>query len=198
MIAYLDGSIAEKSSVEVVIDVQGVGYQVLIPVSTFDKLGEPGQRVKLLTHHHVREDLMLLFGFYTTEEKTMFKKLLSVSGVGPKLALAILSGSRTSELTRFIVDSDIDALTRLPGVGKKTAQRICLELRDKLNREALTDGSAVDGYGVSSGSKFEEGVIALTSLGFSRAEAEKSISKTLIREPDVTLDELIRLSLKKS
>ncbi len=198
MIAYLNGSIAAKCPTEVVIDVQGIGYQVLIPLSTFERLGEVGQPVKLLTHQHVREDLLQLFGFFTEGEKQMFLQLTSVSGVGPKLALAILSGSRADELIRAIAASDIQSLTRLPGVGKKTAQRLCLELKDKVVGTAAGVGLDAAAIGGETLGKMEEGVMALTSLGLSRADAERSLMKVLTDEPDLPLDELIRRCLKKS
>ena len=135
MIAQLEGSISEKTPTQIIVDVSGVGYELLIPISTFDKLEEVGSKVKLLTYLHVREDILQLFGFSTLKEKMMFTHLISVAGIGPKLALGILSGRTVEDLTRNIVNGDTENLTQLSGVGKKTAQRIVLELRDKLAKE---------------------------------------------------------------
>ncbi|MFQ5648392.1 MAG: Holliday junction branch migration protein RuvA [bacterium] len=197
MIAHLEGQIAEKTPTRVVLDVQGVGYELLVPISTFELLKEVGERAKLLTYQHVREDTLLLFGFATQKEKWMFRKLISVSGIGPKLALGVLSGCPLDQLVRFIVNGEIDRLSKLPGIGKKTAQRLSLELRDKLGE--LEPGRE-PAAGVSKGDlpRLEEAVLALVSLGVSRAEAERSVSKNLAEQADLPLDELIRRALQKS
>lgn len=198
MIAYLHGTLTEKSPTQVVLDVHGVGYEVLIPVSTFEQLAETGSQVKLLTYQHVREDILQLFGFANPKEKWMFQKLISVSGVGPKLALAMISGCRVDDLSTFISNGDIDRLTKLPGVGKKTAQRLSLELRDKLG--AVLDPQAVIGPSaqIHRSGKMEEGVLALVSLGLSRGDAERSLAKIAKDDPELPLDEMIRRSLQRS
>ncbi len=198
MIAHIEGQIAEKSPTRVVLDVHGVGYELMISISTFEALPEVGQRVRLLSHQHVREDQLLLFGFVSAREKWMFTKLISVSGVGPKLALGVLSGSTMEQLAQFIVDGDIDRLSQLPGIGKKTAQRLCLELKDKLG-EVVTDGAgATTPISREKSSKLDEAVLALTSLGVSRGDAERNLNRILAREPDLPLDELIRRCLQKA
>jgi len=198
MIAHVHGELAEKSPTRVVIDVQGIGYELLVPVSTFEKLPDTGSRVKLLTYQHVREDALQLFGFYTQRERTMFTRLISVSGVGPKLAIAVLSGCPIEELTRAIIESDVARLSALPGIGKKTAQRLSLELRDKLQET----GGDFDGDGImpavvgGRGGRFEQAVLGLLSLGFTRADAEKNVRRCLAKDADLSLDELIKRSLQ--
>lgn len=198
MISFVEGSLFEKSPTLVVIDVNGIGYELLISVATYDALPETGQRVRLLTYQHVREDSLLLFGFLDRKEKTMFTKLISVSGIGPKLGLGILSGCAIGDLTRYIVNEEIDHLKRLPGIGAKTAQRLSLELKDKLG-DVVTDGvAAPESLSSSQSETRDQAVMALVSLGYSRSEAERNLSKILIKSPDLPLDELIKKSLKKA
>src|SRR5437660_7753986 len=132
MIAFLRGKILEKHPNQVIVETAGVGYDVLIPISTFSSLPEAGSEVKLRIHTHVREDALALFGFLTGEEKTIFERLISVSGIGPKLAITVLSGLATPDLIHAIRNGAVDQLVRIPGAGKKTADRIILELKDKL------------------------------------------------------------------
>src|SRR5947209_12038916 len=131
MIAFLRGTLVEKHPNQVIIETGGVGYDVQIPVSTFSALADSGTEVTLRIHTHVREDALLLFGFATPDEKTIFEKLISISGIGPKLAITVLSGLATSDLVSAIRNSDVQRLVRIPGVGKKTAERIVLELKEK-------------------------------------------------------------------
>src|SRR5260370_341665 len=140
MIAFLRGKILEKHPNQVIVETAGVGYDVLIPVSTFSSLPEAGSEVKLRIHTHVREDALALFGFLTGEEKTIFERLISVGGIGPKLAITVLSGLPTSDLIYAIRNGAVEQLVRIPGVGKKTAERIVLELRDKLEGLAPAAG----------------------------------------------------------
>jgi len=196
MIAQLEGVLSEKTPIRIILDVNGVGYDLLIPISTFDKLGEVGSKVKLLTYLHVRDDILQLFGFSTLKEKGMFTHLISVAGIGPKLALGILSGRTVDGLTRSIVNGDTANLTQLSGVGKKTAQRIVLELRDKLAKEITESELApASGEPLSNG-KLAEAVLALVSLGHNRNTAENTLLKVLGAEPDLALDELIKRALQ--
>src|SRR5438128_1300707 len=133
MIAFLRGPLLEKHPNQVIVDVQGVGYDVTIPVSTFSQLPEPGGEVRLRIHTHVREDAIALFGFLTQNEKLLFEKLIGVSGIGPKLAVTVLSGLPIAELVTAIRSNQVDILVRVPGIGKKTAERLVLELKDKLD-----------------------------------------------------------------
>ena len=196
MIAHIEGVISEKVPTQVIVDVNGIGYEVLIPFSTFEQLPDVGNRVKILTYQHVREDSLLLFGFMSKKEKWMFTRLISVSGIGPKSALGVLSGCKVDDLIRYILNGEIDRLSELPGIGKKTAQRLNLELKDKLGTAASESMGAplADQTGKS---KQEQAVLALVSLGFSRMEAEKKLINLLTKEPDLPLDELIKRALQK-
>ncbi len=195
MIGWLKGNLAEKTPTRIVVDVQGVGYELLVPVSTFEQLGEIGATIKVLTYLHVREDILQLYGFHSTKEKQMFLSLLSISGIGPKLALGILSGNSVDELTVKIANGDVDSLTRLQGVGKKTAQRLVMELKDKFVEIAGTTATAVPASSVLN-SKQQEAVLALVSLGFSRTAAEKTLAGIIAKEPDLGVDDMIRRALK--
>ncbi len=196
MITYVSGTLAQKSPTEAVVDVQGLGYELLIPTSSYEKLPAPGKPVKLLTHHHVREDAEVLFGFATDAERTLFRTLVGVSGVGPKLALAALSAMTPDALRDHILEGDASVLTRIPGVGKKTAERLVVELRDRLaDLDGFEGATAVGGDGTAS--VRADARAALESLGFARAEAEKRIRRAL-RDHDGALaaEELIRLALR--
>jgi len=196
MIAHVQGVIAEKTPTRIIIDVQGVGYEVLIPISTFEKLKNSGEEERLLTYQHVREDALLLFGFYTQREKSMFMHLISVSGIGPKLALSVLSGCPADQLRHTIRNGEVEALTRLPGVGKKTAQRIVMELREKLGADSSeTDMPSVDSE-QRAPKQSEEAILALTTLGYPKSAAERVVGQILAKEPDVSLDGLIKKALQ--
>jgi len=178
MIALLRGTLLEKHPNQAIVEAGGVGYDVLIPVSTFSALPETGSEIRLRIHTHVREDALALFGFLTSEEKSIFEKLISVSGIGPSLAIKVLSGMGTSDLVPAIRSGHVDQLVRIPGVGKKTAERIVLELKDKL--EGL-GGSAVSGpmqQPAAALSVVEQDVLsALLNLGCNRASAEAAVRK---------------------
>ncbi|MFQ5824842.1 MAG: Holliday junction branch migration protein RuvA [bacterium] len=196
MICHVQGVIAEKTPTRIIIDVKGVGYEIFVPITTFEKVGELGQQTKLLTYLHVREDALQLYGFFTQKEKWMFTNLITVSGVGPKLALGILSGCPVDNLKRFIVNGELESLTTLSGVGKKTAQRLIMELRDKLG--GVTPESqflpTFDEKEVSD--KFEEAVLALISLGYKRISAQKTIEPILREQKDLRLEDLIKKALQ--
>src|ERR1700722_17258403 len=173
MIGHLRGHLAEKRPNLVVVDVHGVGYQVAIPLSTFYSLGELRDDVTLLIHTHLREDSIALYGFLTSREKQFFELLLSASGVGPVLALKILSGMSVEELVPAIRAGDLPRLTRIPGVGRKTAERIVVELRDKL---AAMEAPEPQRSGAPAGSPLEADVIsALLNLGYDRRTSEKAV-----------------------
>src|SRR3989339_1757113 len=166
MIGSLTGTLKHKSPTEVVLDVNGVGYAVIIPFSTYEKLGDLESRVTLVTHLHVREDALQLFGFFTEEERFFFKLLISVNGIGPKIAQGILSGISVPELRQHIANGNISALTAIPGVGKKTAERLVIELRDKIGKIGRGDAGHIS---TEDGSELrQEALLALTSLGYNR------------------------------
>jgi Holliday junction DNA helicase RuvA len=196
VIAHLRGRILEKQPTRVVVDVAGVGYDVAVPLSTFYGLGEPGAEVALRVHTHVREDALALYGFATALELDLFNRLISISGIGPKLALAVLSGIEPPDLVAAIERGDVARLTAIPGVGKKTSERIVLELRDRLPRAqpsaaALADASS-DGLIVR-----DDLLSALMNLGYHRPLAEKAVDaalKTIGREAgfELTLKQALR------
>ena len=178
MIGHLRGTVFEKNPNEVIVEAAGVGYEVVIPISTYTVLPDTGASVSLRIYTHVREDTLTLFGFATVEEKAVFERLISVSGIGPKLAVTVLSGLATTDLIAAIRTGDIARLVRIPGVGKKTAERMVLELKDKLatvEGSAQRDGAAVAGPALS---VLERDVLsALQNLGCSRPSAEEAVRK---------------------
>lgn len=187
MIAYLRGRLLEKRPNQVIVDVDGVGYDVQIPVSTFSHLGDTGAEVKLFIHTHVREDTLALYGFLATKDKTLFERLISVSGIGPRLAITLLSGMDTEELSTAIRRSEVQRLMRVPGVGRKTAERLILELRDKLGpAEAATPAPA----GID-----EEVISALLNLGCARPAAEAAVDKARKNGAPEDFEPLFRASL---
>ena len=192
MIAQLHGRLLRKGPQEAVVDVGGVGYRVTIPLSTFYRVGEPGAEVTLLTHTHVREDTLALFGFLTPVEQALFERLIAVSGVGPKLAVSILSGIEAPDLVAALQSGDVARLTRIPGVGKKTAERLILELRDKVRGLAPTEPSPE----APSGSAKDDLVSALVHLGYSRPEAERGVERALREHGEGRFEDLLRFALQ--
>ncbi len=182
MIAYLKGVLAEKEITRVVVECHGVGYEAAIPLSTFDRLPAEGAEVKLYTHHEVREDAQLLFGFATKPERDMFRLVTTVSGVGPKLALAVLSGLTVGDLQLAVSQGDAKRLAAVKGIGKKTAARIVVELKDKINPiEALANATAETSR--EQGAVLRDAMLALAALGFSEDIARAKVQKVLDGEP---------------
>ena len=195
MIAFLDGELVEALPTQVVIAVQGVGYLIQIPLSSFDQLPRPGNRVRLLTHLVVREDAHLLYGFMTAAERDLFRLLLQhVSGVGPKLALAVLSGMSVMHFKAAVVNADVTALAKVSGVGRKTAERIILELKDKVGVAAAWEAAAA-GRTDQQG-RLNDALLALISLGFKQVEAHKALREAQSASANADTEELIRLALK--
>ena len=198
MITHLSGKLAEKKPTQTVIDIQGVGYLVLIPTSTYEKLPPVGEAVKLFTYHHVREDALQLYGFASRSERSVFEVMLGVSGIGPKLALAALSAMQPTELRDRIVDGDAAFLTRIPGVGKKVAERMVVELRDKLVKLDGLEGGAVSGQADAKHAARADALAALEALGLGRAAAERNLRKVLRENAGIqSAEELIRLALRE-
>ncbi|MER3522614.1 MAG: Holliday junction branch migration protein RuvA [Ignavibacteria bacterium] len=197
MIASLRGTLLSKSPTELLVDVNGVGYSVNIPLSTYEKIGEVHSPLTLLTYLHVREDAMQLYGFATEEERHVFRLLITVTGIGPRLAQGILSGISAADLTTCISDGNAIALTRIPGIGKKIAERIIVELREKIAKVdvgmTLPPPSSPAQANVRS-----EALLALTSLGFHRSIAEKALRAAIqaTNGQDVTVEQLIKAALK--
>lgn len=178
MIGHIRGILLEKHPNEAIVDVGGVGYQVTIPISTFSKLPENGKEVRLRIHTHVREDAIALFGFLTLDEKHLFERLISVSGVGPKLGVTVLSGLPVSELVAAIRSGNLAQLTRVPGIGKKTAERLVVELRDKLdNLESGKAASPTMPAATPMGQVDEDVLSALINLGCAKPAAEAAVRK---------------------
>jgi Holliday junction DNA helicase RuvA len=178
VIAHLRGKLFEKQPNRIVVDVNGVGYDVFVPLSTFYGLGEPGADVALRIHTHVREDALTLYGFSTPLEQELFERLIGVSGIGPKVALAVLSGIEPQEFIRAIERADLARLTAIPGVGKKTSERIVLELKDRLPRAKIADAAA-GAAAVAPPAMRDDVVSALVNLGYHRPLAEKAADRAL-------------------
>ena len=196
MIATLTGKLTHKSLEHLIIDVNGVGYELFVPLSTFYDLPEEGETVSLNTYLSVREDALTLFGFLTVDEKSVFAKLKSVSGIGPKLALAIISGITVSDLISAIETSDIAKLTTIPGVGKKTAERLALELKDKLKGIVTTAVSLPIATKDESAMIIDDVLSALINLGYKTNVAEAALNKALREFPDEKkLDTIIKTTL---
>ena len=197
MIAYIRGTLAEKDTTRAVIEAAGVGYEILIPISTFERLPREGAETKLLVAHCVREDDEILFGFATPAEKEMFGLLTAVPGVGPKIALAILSGSSVAELSLAVASGNARRLSAIKGVGRKTAEKICLELKDKVNPIAAQ--AAAGAAGSANGrdaSVLRDAILALSALGFNEETANGMVTKVLAGKPDVKgTEEIVRLAL---
>ena len=193
MIVFLDGVLAEKEPTRVVVDVGGVGYEAAIPLSSYDRLPAVGQRVRILTVPVVREDAHLLFGFMTAEERELFLLLTSVNGIGPKLGLAVLSGLSVRDLKAAIAAGDVKRLSGISGIGKKTAERLVLEMRDKLGKgdlaEALTSGNAPG----PADAKLRDAYLALVSLGYKPADAQRMVKDVAVQiAPDSSLEDVLR------
>jgi holliday junction DNA helicase RuvA len=193
VIAHLRGRVLRKNPQEVIVDVAGVGYKVAIPVSTFYRLGEEGAEVSLRVHTHVREDALALYGFLTAHEQDLFERLIQVAGVGPKLAVNILSGIEAAELAAALRGSDVARLTRVPGVGKKTAERLVVELKDKMP-PVLTPSEAAETLPPSTPK--EDLLSALAHLGYSRGEAERGVDRALRDDGDGRFEDLLRRALQ--
>jgi Holliday junction DNA helicase RuvA len=201
MIAQLTGKLVHKQPNTVIIDVGGVGYDVTIPVSTFYELGEPGSDVSLRIHTHVREDAIQLFGFWTGREKELFLKLTSVSGVGPKLGITMLSGMPAGELISAITNNDLARLTSIPGVGRKTAERVVVELRDKLAAISIesrdAERAASRDLGPGEAEVRDDTVSALMALGYPKPISERAVSFALREEGDRTIEAVLKRALRR-
>ena len=202
MIAYLKGEVVEIEEEKLILECGNIGYNVSMPASALDGTLRPGQEVKIHTHLHVREDAMQLYGFLTRDDLKMFRMLLGVSGIGPKAALGILSGLSADELRFAVLSDDIKTISRAPGVGKKTAQKMILELKDKLDLQEAFDTKTMH---VQEASQAETGdlvdakkeaVQALTALGYSGSEALRAVKQVDV-SPDMNVEEILKQALKK-
>lgn len=200
MIAYLSGTLLEKQANVVIIDVNGVGYEVTIPLSTFYELGEEGSPVQLRIYTHVREDALQLFGFKTEREKQLYLKLISVQGIGAKSGITMLSGMSADEIIVAVRTDNLARLTSIPGVGKKTAERLVIELRDKLN-DLSSSGTGQSSLPTASANVpvdevYDDALSALTNLGYQRNAAEKALKQAVQDGTEMSVQKLLRKSLQ--
>lgn len=200
MIAYLAGKLLEKQANTVIVDVGGIGYEVTIPLSTFYEIGEIDSEISLRIYTHVREDTLQLFGFKSEREKQLYLKLISVQGIGAKSGITMLSGMSADEIIVAIRTDNLARLTSIPGVGRKTAERLVIELRDKLNDLSSTATqqqlSATGGASVSVDAVYEDALSALTNLGYQRNAAEKTLKQAVQEGTEMSVQKLLRRSLQ--
>ena len=196
MIAILTGKLIHNSVDYLILDVNGVGYQLFVPLSTYYNLPDPMEEVSLNTYLHVREDALVLYGFHSIDEKNIFLKLISISGIGPRLALSILSGISTSDLINAVELQDMTKLVAIPGVGKKTAQRIALELKDKIKHLEYAKEVKTIGIGYENIKMREDVISALVNLGYKKNAAEKALEIALKEhKEEISLEVLVKLTL---
>jgi Holliday junction DNA helicase RuvA len=199
MITFLHGKLVEALPTQAIVDVHGVGYEVLIPLSSFDKLPQPGQDVKLLTQLVIREDAHTLYGFMTGAERELFRMLVNtVSGIGPKIALNILSGMNAVAFRGAVAGGDVKALSQISGVGKKTAERIVVELRDKVGAAGAWEASSAQRSLSAEDQKLNDAVLALMALGYKQVDAHEVVRQAqAVLGAQASVEELVRSSLKK-
>jgi len=196
MIAFLRGRILDKQPNRIIVDVQGVGYELQVPLSTYYEVGEHGTDVALRVYTHVREDALQLYGFLTELERQLFERLIAINGIGPKLAIAVLSGLDPRELIAAVQRADVARLVGIPGVGKKTAERIVLELRDRLAQ--LSVPAVITTAAATAADRLRGDLIsALQNLGYHRPQAEKAVESTLASLPDATFEHALRQVLRE-
>ena len=199
MITFLAGKLAAALPTQATLDVNGVGYEVLIPLSSYDRLPAVGQAVQILTHLHVREDAHILYGFMSPAERDLFRLLVNnVSGIGPKLALAVLSGMSVGHFKTAVVNGDVGSLSKISGLGKKTAERIILELKDKLGVAAAWEVASAALAPSAEETQANEAVLGLIALGYKQVDAHKTVRDLQEKQPEVkSAEELVKLALKK-
>ena len=203
MIAHLSGTLLTKEPNSVIVDVSGVGYEVNIPLSTFYELENEGSNVKLRIYTHVKEDALQLYGFKTERERELFVNFISVSGIGPKLGIALLSGMSADELVASIKNNNLARLTLIPGVGRKTAERLIVDLREKMTALAVSQVEAEPGFGSDSSIPSphddvrSQALSGLVNLGYQKSAAEKAVDSVLHEDGDITVESVLRRGLRK-
>ena len=199
MITFLTGKLAAALPTQAIVDVNGVGYELLIPLSSYDRLPQVGQDLHVLTHLHVREDAHILYGFMSAAERDLFRLLVNnVSGIGPKLALAVLSGMSVGNFKSAVVNGDVASLAKISGLGKKTAERIVLELKDKLGVAAAWEVASATHAPSAEETQANEAVLALIALGYKQVEAHKTVRDLQEKQPDIkSAEDLVKLALKR-
>ena len=198
MITFLEGKLVGALPTQAIVDVNGIGYEVFIPLSSYDKLPAAGQSVRILTHLHVREDAHVLYGFMSAAERDLFRLLVNhVSGIGPKLGLAVLSGMSVGNFKSAVVNSDVAALAKISGLGKKTAERIVLELKDKLGVAAAWEAASATHAPTPEEEQANEAVLALIALGYKQIDAHKSVREMQQKGEAKSAQDLVKLALKR-
>jgi len=198
MITFLDGKLTIALPTQAIVEVNGVGYEVFIPLSSYDKLPPVGQAIRILTHLVVREDAHVLYGFMTPPERDLFRLLVNnVSGIGPKLALAVLSGMSVTHFKSAVVNSDVVALSKISGLGKKTAERIVLELKDKVGVAAAWEAASAAHAPTPELERANEAVLALIALGYKQVEAHRVVRELQQKEGEKSSEELVKLAVKQ-
>jgi holliday junction DNA helicase RuvA len=198
MITFLEGVVEDKDPTRVVLNVSGVGYEVFIPLSSYDRLPAEGVGCKILIYDHVREDIHSLYGFLTADERRMFLMLLNISGIGPKLALTALSGLSIRDLKAAIAQADVKRLSSISGIGKKTAERIVVELRDKLGAGEAMEAVTAKGEMTPENIRTRDAILALISLGYKQADAQQMVRQAVAgAKPDATVEEVVRRALAR-
>jgi holliday junction DNA helicase RuvA len=198
MITFLDGKLISALPTQAIVDVSGIGYEVFIPLSSYDKLPAVGQPIRILTHLAVREDAHVLYGFMTAPERDLFRLLVNnVSGIGPKLALAVLSGMSVNNFKAAVVNSDVVSLSKISGLGKKTAERIILELKDKLGVAAAWEAASAIHAPTPEQEQANEAVLGLIALGYKQVEAHKAVRDLQEKGEAKSAEELVKLALKR-
>ncbi len=196
MITFLEGQLVEKQPTRVVLNVGGVGYEVFIPLSSYDRLGAPNSTCRILTYHHVREDAEVLYGFVSEAERRLFELLLSISGIGPKIALGALSGMSVRELKAAVAENDVKRLNAISGIGRKTAERMVMELRDKLSAAETLEAMSGDDEGGVGDVRMRDAVLALIGLGYKQVDAQKMIRQVAKADAGKAhVEELVRRAL---
>jgi holliday junction DNA helicase RuvA len=199
VITFLRGKLQEVLPTQITVDVGGVGYELLIPLSSFNKLPQPGQDLHILTHLAIREDAHVLYGFMSAQERELFRMLINtVTGIGPKIALNILSGMNVTAFRGAVANGDVKALSQISGVGKKTAERIVVELRDKVGAAGAWEASSAQRALSPADQKINDAVLALIALGFKQNDAHEAVRTALDKlGPDAGADDLVRASLRR-
>jgi len=199
VITFLHGKLTDVLPTQIIIEVGGVGYELLIPLSSFNKLPQPGHELHILTHLHIREDAHVLYGFMTSQERDLFRMLINtVSGIGPKIALNILSGMNVTAFRGAVANNDVKALSQISGVGKKTAERIVVELKDKIGPAGAWEASSAQRALSPADQKINDAILALIALGFKQTDAHDAVRSALDRlGPDAGPDDLVRASLRR-
>jgi len=198
MITFLEGTLTTALPTQAVVAVSGVGYEVFIPLSSYDKLPAVGQPIRILTHLHVREDAHILYGFMTAAERDLFRLLVNnVTGIGPKLALAVLSGMSVNNFKTAVVNSDVTALSKISGLGKKTAERIVLELKDKVGVAAAWEASSAAHAPTPEQERANEAVLALIALGYKQVDVHRIVHDLQQKQKADTAEDLVKLALKQ-